>query len=139
MRELDALAYAVGLPWKQSTDTLHLSAIQQFSQEKGTRISYQNLFFDLDDYVSHACADTLAYTLFSACIDRTVLYADATDRYLSNVAGVWQSFLIKQYCGLAAYIPGACADEMIDTYYKSLSWYEPFTKMVDKMPVIVAD
>ena len=139
MRELDALAHAVGLALKQSTDTLHLSAIQQFSQEKGTRVSYQNLFFDLDDYVSHACADTLAYTLFSACIDRTVLYADATDRFLSNVVGVWQSFLIKQYCGLAAYIPGACADEMIDTYYKSLSWYEAVYNEVDKMPVIVAD
>ena len=124
MHEMEALAHSVRLALVNCADSLEISDVQQFSQEKGTRLSYQNLFFDLNDYVSRVCIDTLAYSIFADCLDRTVLYADATDRYLSKVSGVWKSFPIEQYCGFAAYIPGASSDEVADLYYKTLSWYK---------------
>ena len=139
MGELDMLSRSIAMALEQSTDTLRISTIQQFSQEKGVSISYQNLFFDLDDYVQNVCADTVSYTHFSDCLDRVVLYSDATDSFLSNVSGRWCPFPINRCCGLAAYIPGACSDEIIDTYYKTLSWYGTVYGAVDEMPVIIAD
>lgn len=124
MREIEALARSVKLALVNSVDSLQVSEIQQFSQEKGTRVSYQNLFFDLNDYVGRVCVDTLAYSIFADCLDRTVLYADATNKGLSNILGAWVEFPIEQYCGLAAYIPGASSDEVADLYYKTLSWYK---------------
>ena len=124
MREIEALARSVKLALVNSVDSLQVSEIQQLSQEKGTRVSYQNLFFDLNDYVGRVCVDTLAYSIFADCLDRTVLYADATNKGLSNILGAWVEFPIEQYCGLAAYIPGASSDEVADLYYKTLSWYK---------------
>lgn len=95
MHEMEALAHSVRLALVSCVDSLEISDVQQFSQEKGTRLSYQNLFFDLNDYVSRVCIDTLAYSIFADCLDRTVLYADATDRYFSKVSGVWKSFPIE--------------------------------------------
>ena len=88
MHEMEALAHSVRLALVNCADSLEISDVQQFSQEKGTRLSYQNLFFDLNDYVSRVCIDTLAYSIFADCLDRTVLYADATDRYLSKMSGL---------------------------------------------------
>ena len=93
----------------------------------------------LDEYVQNVCVETVAYTHLSDSLDRVVRYSDATDSVLSNVSGIWRTYPINRYCGLAAYIPGACSDEIIDTYYKTLSWYEAVYGAVDEMPVIIAD
>lgn len=49
MHEMEALAHSVRLALVSCVDSLEISDVQQFSQEKGTRLSYQNLFFDLNE------------------------------------------------------------------------------------------
>ena len=135
MSSLDLLARSVNRALRHQTDSLAVDSVQQYSQERGLSISYQKLFFDLDDYVARACADSSAYAYFADCLDRTVLYADATERYLSSVLGVWHSYPLEKYCGLSAYIPGAVADsdEVIDLYYRTLAWYKKVYAGIDEI------
>ena len=135
MSALDLLAQSVNRALRHQTDSLAVDSVQQYSQERGLSISYQKLFFDLDDYVARVCADSSAYAYFADCLDHTVLYADATERYLSLVSGVWCSYPLEKYCGLSAYIPGAVADsdEVIDLYYRTLAWYKKVYAGIDEI------
>lgn len=135
MSALDLLSRSVNGALRHQTDSLAVDSVQQYSQERGLSVSYQKLFFDLDDYVARVCADSSAYAHFADCLDRTVIYADATERYLSSVVGVWRSYPLEKYCGLSAYIPGAVADsdEVIDLYYRSLLWYKKTYVGIDEI------
>lgn len=121
MNGMEALASEVKSAL-QSRYAVDLASIQQFSREE----DYENLFFDLDDFVQAAAgADASSYEYFSDCLKRTIIYADATDEYGCN--DNWDHFHkypIEHYCGLAAYIPGARSETWLNTYYRTLSWYK---------------
>ena len=118
MNGMDALASEVKSAL-QSRHAVDLASIQQFSHERG----YEDLFFDLDDYVQTA-VDASSYEYFSDCLKRTIIYADATDKYGCRVDGFFQEYPIEHYCGLTMYIPEAKPITSLNDYYRTLSWYK---------------
>ncbi|MCD7710714.1 MAG: clostripain-related cysteine peptidase [Porphyromonadaceae bacterium] len=134
-RELDALSRAMHLVLAGAVDSVSVASLQQYSQERSSAVSYQNLFFDLDDFVQSVAADSSAYAAFTDCLSRAVLYADATEEYPSQVYTRWLTFPIKHYSGLSVYVPGAAENTRIDDYYRTLSWYGQVYEDIDEIPL----
>ncbi len=118
MNGMEALASEVKSAL-QSGYAVDRSSIQQFSHERG----YENLFFDLDDYLQTA-VDASSYEYFSDCLKRTIIYADATDMYGCMVGISFQEYPVEHYCGLTSYIQGARNETWLNAYYRTLSWYK---------------
>lgn len=124
MNGMEALASSVKSVL-QSGNAVDLASIQQFTHERSGKMSYENIFFDLDDYMQAAAgADSSSYTLFSDCLAQSVIYADATDEYGCNINDYFYKYPIWHYCGLSSYIPGARPETTINDYYRTLDWYK---------------
>ena len=120
MSDLETLASEVKTVLRNG-NSVEPDSIQQFSHER----NYEDLFFDLDDYMQAAAgADTVSYSRFSDCLTRTIIYADATDEYGCNVGGTFQEYPVEHYCGLTAYIPGVRPATSLNAYYRTLGWYK---------------
>ena len=146
-REFDVLARSVKAILSDAGG-VDLDGIQQFSHEKYVTTDYENLFFDLDDYMRAAAGiDTLAtllpdvpfgddlvdksssdsrqlYDAFREALERSVVFADATAEYGCNVNRYFRVYPIDTYCGITAYIPGARSEKNIENYYPRLKWYK---------------
>ncbi len=122
--ETNRLAHAVRDILADNLRTVSLDSVQQFSQERGAYTSFEDMFYDLNHYIKMVSSDTLLYKNFEEALENVVLFADATEYYLSNVRGLWCKYPIKHFCGLSAYVLGAVTDEKIESFYRTLSWYK---------------
>ena len=69
-------------------------------------------FYDLDDFVGRVATDS-EYQAFHNALERTVIFKDATDAFLS--------IDITHYSGLSSYIPRP-EYTVLNNYYKTLEW-----------------
>lgn len=84
-----------------------------------------HVFYDLDDYMSNVAelAGSLQqpYSAFGAQLEKTVVFADHTDRFFSNM-GRNGYYPVSDYSGLAVFIPWT-GTSVIIPYYQQTEWY----------------
>jgi hypothetical protein len=83
-----------------------------------------HVFFDLDDYLGTIRKNIVPteYNAFKAQLERTVIFADHTDRFYSDF-GLNQSHPVTHYSGLNVFIPWSQTASLIP-YYQQTEWHK---------------
>lgn len=110
-RKLDALASVceeLFETYRESIASLRKSGVQGFFTRD------KHWFFDLEDIVYKAGADSGEMARLGKALDGCVVYKAATDLILGQVR-------VDSHCGLSMYLPGE-GSAVLDEFYRSLAW-----------------
>ncbi len=84
-----------------------------------------HVFFDLDDYLTQVIkgSDPEGYAAFKEQFDRTVVFADHTDSFYSNLRYFKGYIDVDHYSGINVFIPWRGTASLLP-YYEQTEWYK---------------
>jgi hypothetical protein len=80
-------------------------------------------FYDLDEYMRRWAQNVTYYDYFLTQLQRTVVYKESTDRFLTNLGGYEQRIPIVHYSGLSAFVE-APSTTSLTAAYQQTAWYK---------------
>jgi hypothetical protein len=121
--ELDALALAVknlrmsGFRDDLNPDTDNIQSYEGFRNG--------HVFYDLDHYLECGTLNPGLLSVFRSQLEKTVVFADHTDRFYSNF-GYRIQHDITHYSGLSVFVPwsGNGNTAILDSPYRQTEWYK---------------